>query len=311
MKRQIELLLKAHHFDSIVCDFLFPAQNIPDLSQAVLFQHNVEASIWQRHWEQASSPAARFYLSRQAKRMQKYEKAVCRQAGSVIAVSDLDRDAMRANYGVERITSVPTGVNISYFEPTAVQPPQADLVFVGSMDWLPNIDAAKFFLDQIYGRILARMPNCKVAFVGRNPEPWLVQVAKQQPNIIVTGTVPDVRPWLWGSAVSVVPLRIGGGTRLKIFEAMAARIPVISTTVGAEGLPVQNKHHLLIEDDPARFAELCVQLLSDRNRRCQLSDNAFALVAGQFSWKAITRQFEAILAAHALPARLEIPINAA
>jgi polysaccharide biosynthesis protein PslH len=310
MKLQVETLLKQHRFDSVVCDFLFPAPNIPDLSQAVLFQHNVEASIWQRHAAQARNAATRAYLSLQAKRMRVYEEAVCRAAGYVIAVSDLDRDTMRHNYGVGRISSIPTGVDVSYFEPVAPQPSLADLVFVGSMDWLPNIDGAKWFLDQIYGRILARMPQCRVAFVGRKPEPWLEQIAKQQPNVIVTGTVPDVRPWLWGAAVSIVPLRIGGGTRLKIFEAMAARVPVISTAIGAEGLPVEGDRHLVIEDDPARFADSCLDLLNDQGRRQQLAASAFSLVAGQFSWEAVSRQFEKILAEHSPQAERKIPLDA-
>jgi glycosyltransferase involved in cell wall biosynthesis len=297
MRQQIEELLSTQQFDSVVCDFLFPAPNIPNLSESVLFQHNVEAKIWQRHVGQASNRFTRAYLALQARRMQAYEQAVCRSAKSVVAVSKRDCETMRSEYQVRRVSSVPTGVNLSYFTPPDRRDRKADLVFIGSMDWLPNIDGAKFFLNNILPKVLARMPDCRVAFVGRKPEPWLVQAAKRVPNLVVTGTVPDVRPWLWGSAVSIVPLRIGGGTRLKIFEAMAAQVPVISTTIGAEGLPVMNGNHLVIEDDPDQFADACLKLLNNPALRKQLAREAWQLVATRYSWEAVSAEFEQILSA--------------
>jgi polysaccharide biosynthesis protein PslH len=298
MRARISELLAANSFDCIVCDFLFPAPNIPRMRDAVLFQHNVEATIWERHAAQAGNPVARAYLKGQARGMEAYERAICRDAGYVVAVSERDRNTMQIRYGVDHVSSIPTGVNLSYFAPPAVREPKADLVFVGSMDWLPNIDGARFFLDHIRPKIQAAMAGCRIAFVGRRPESWLEQIAKKDPHLIVTGTVPDVRPWLWGSAVSIVPLRIGGGTRLKIFEAMAARVSVVSTTIGAEGLPVEHGRHLLVADDPAGFADACLLLLKDSARREQLAREALSCVKARFSWEAVAREFETILAAH-------------
>ena len=301
MKRRIRELLAALPFDALVCDFLFPSQNIPDISRAVLFQHNVEATIWRRHAALASGRVTRRYLSSQAQRMEAYEREVCRTAGHVIAVSETDERQMREQYGVTRIDRVPTGVDLDYFKPPAETQRKADLVFVGSMDWLPNVDAALFFTEQILPRIRSRLPWCKVAIVGRKPDHAVEQLAKRDSNLIVTGTVPDVRPWLWGSLAAVVPLRIGGGTRLKIFEAMAARVPVVSTTVGAEGLPITAGKHLRIEDDPARFSAACVELMEQEARRRQLADEAWELVSARFSWDAVTREFEEILRAAPRP----------
>ena len=253
MREQIARLLASNQFDSLICDFLFSAPNIPDLSTAVLFQHNVEAEVWQRHAARASNFLAHAYFSMQARRMRIYERNVCRTAGHVVAVSGLDRDTMRQNYGVERIDSIATGVDACYFAPPPAAEQKADLVFLGSMDWLPNIDGARFFAADVLPRIRARLSNCRVALVGRRPDPAVERLAKTDPNLIITGTVPDVRPWLWGSKVSIVPLRTGGGTRLKIFEAMAAHVPVVSTTVGAEGLQVEPGKHLLIADKPDDF----------------------------------------------------------
>jgi polysaccharide biosynthesis protein PslH len=295
MKAKIAEMLASESYDSLVCDFLFPAPNIPDMSSAVLFQHNVEAVIWKRHVEQAPNPIARTYLGVQARRMQDFERNVCRRSAHVVAVSDLDVNTMVASYGVDKIDAVETGVDIDYFAPPTFSEPKADLVFVGSMDWLPNIDGVKFFSDEILPRIRARRPACKIAIVGRLPGPAIEELGRRDPNIIVTGTVPDVRPWLWGSAVSVVPLRIGGGTRLKILEAMAAKVPVVSTSIGAEGLPVEPGRHLFVADDAATFAQSCLDLLEDGQRRSALAESGWSLVRERFSWEAVTRKFEAIL----------------
>ena len=158
MKRSIRELLAARSFDALVCDFLFPAENIPDISRAVLFQHNVEAVIWERNAALANGFSTRWYLSSQARRMEAYEREVCRAAGYVIAVSETDKKQMCERYGVTRIGHVSTGVNVDYFEPPSETERKADLVFVGSMDWLPNVDAALFFVKGILPRIRERLP---------------------------------------------------------------------------------------------------------------------------------------------------------
>ncbi len=300
MLRQVQTLLQSGEFDSLVCDFLFPAPNVPNLSDAVLFQHNVESVIWKRHAAEARNPAARAYFSLQARRMERYERAVCRSVRHVIAVSEADRLTFQNQYGVSNVSSVQTGVDLDFFKPPPAAEPQADLVFCGSMDWLPNLDGAQFFIEKIYPHIRAKLPGCKIAFVGRRPSPWLKRIGTRHPNLIVTGTIPDVRPWLWGAHVSIVPLRIGGGTRLKIFEAMAAQIPVVSTAIGAEGLPVVNGRHLLIEDDPRSFANACIALLKDSARCRELASEAWTLVASRFSWEAVTKDFESVLESHSL-----------
>lgn len=300
MKQRVAAMMAAEQFDALVCDFLFPAPNVPNLSDAILFQHNVEAVIWRRHALHARNAVERAYFSLQASRMEVYERAVCRAARHVIAVSQADCRLFKEKYGVAAVSGVPTGVDLAYFTPPEDAPKQAALVFTGSMDWLPNVDGARFFLEQIYPHIARELPECTVAFAGRNPDPSLIQAARRFPKVIVTRTVDDIRPWLWGSTVAIVPLRIGGGTRLKIYEAMAARTPVVSTTVGAEGLPLENDRHLLIEDDPKLFAEACVRLLRDAARRRELTSAAWALIAEKFSWEAAAEKFESILSAHAL-----------
>jgi sugar transferase (PEP-CTERM/EpsH1 system associated) len=294
MRRQVAELTARHRFDSIVCDFLFPAPNMPRLADCVLFQHNVEATIWKRYVEH-NRGAKKLYFQLQAKRMLAYEGHVCRAVRKVVAVSEGDAEAMRRAYGAARVSAAPTGVDLEFFAPPAAAEKLADLVFLGSMDWMPNIDGAVWFAREVLPLIQQRRPDCTLAIAGRRPAAELQRLAVSDPRIRITGTVPDVRPWLFGSHVSIVPLRIGGGTRLKIYEAMAARVPVVSTTIGAEGLDVTHGENILLADSARDFAESCLQLLESAPRRESLSTTAWNLVNAKYSWEVVARGMERLL----------------
>ena len=295
MREQIRKLTAQHSFDAIVCDFLFPAPNLPDLASATVFQHNVETMIWERHTKHAPTLAHRLYFGLQARRMREFEGRICRQVKQVIAVSDNDAETMRRLYQVSRVCPVPTGVDVDFFAPPSSSPALADLVFLGSMDWMPNIDGVSWFVREILPRIRRSKPGCSVAVVGRKPTAAVRELAERDRAIHVTGTVDDVRPWLWGSQISIVPLRVGGGTRLKIYEAQAARVPVVSTLVGAEGLGVEHGTHLLIADEPDAFADACLALLAREAECRRLADAAWNLVSSRFSWETVCCAFERCL----------------
>jgi polysaccharide biosynthesis protein PslH len=297
MRLELERLIPQERFDCIVCDFLSPAPNIPDLGSCVLFQHNVEAIIWKRRTGHAADPLRRFYLKLQANRMSRYEGEVCRKVKKIIAVSDSDAALMHEWYGVEQPDAVPTGVDADYFKPRGIAPPSADLVFVGSMDWAPNVDGIEWFAREVLPLILARKPGCTIAIVGRTPPAHVRELATRHAGLQVTGTVPDVRPWLWGSKVSIVPLRVGGGTRLKIFEAMAAGATVVSTTIGAEGLGAKDGETIRIADRPEDFAAACLALLDNATERERLRDDALKMVTEQYSWDSVAGKFEKLLIA--------------
>jgi glycosyltransferase involved in cell wall biosynthesis len=292
MEEQIERVLKAFRFDSVVCDFLSPAPNFKSMANCVLFQHNVETMIWRRHAQTAPDPLRKLYFKLQADRMFAWEQRMCRAAAEVIAVSPQDAALMQKMFGIEAVTHIATGVDIDYFRRPSEVAPVADLVFLGSMDWMPNIDGVDYFVREILPLLRARLPECTLAVVGRTPSPATLALAKRDPKIQVTGTVPDVRPWLWGSKVSIVPLRIGGGTRLKIYEAMAAGTATVSTTIGAEGLAVQHPDNIRLADDPAAFAEQCVQLLTHAGERTRVAAAALQLVTERFSWDVVAAEFE-------------------
>jgi glycosyltransferase involved in cell wall biosynthesis len=298
MQPFLEDLIRREKFDRAVVDHLAPAAYFPDLPRAVLFQHNVETVIWRRRFEHAPTPLHRWYYQLQARRMFEFERRVSLAAGHIVAVSAADAAAMRKLFGVTRVSEIATGVNLEYFQPPdplpAAPEKAADLVFVGSMDWLPNVDGALYFVREILP-LIRRRRDCSLAIVGRTPPPKITELAARDSRIHVTGTVPDIRPYLWNAAVSIVPLRIGGGTRLKIYEAMAARIPVVSTTIGAEGLTVHPPADIRIADTPEDFADRCLELLSDSVERQRVRTSACEMVNANFSWERVSRCFEEFL----------------
>lgn len=294
MREKIAALLKELRFDSVVCDFLSPAPNFDDLSQCVLFQHNVETMIWRRHAEHAPDPLRRWYFKRQAERMFHWERRICQAVAQVVAVSPQDATLMQELFGVEA-SYVPTGVDVDYFHRPDAADAKVDLVFVGSMDWMPNIDGVHYFVREVMPFIWQKKPDCTVAIVGRTPSASIRALADREARIQVTGTVPDIRPWLWEAKLSIVPLRIGGGTRLKIYESMAAGTPVVSTRVGAEGLDVSDPSNIRLADTPSEFANQCLELLENPEERERIADEAHDMVTRQFSWSIITAEFEKLL----------------
>jgi glycosyltransferase involved in cell wall biosynthesis len=297
MRCEIERLIAGKAFDVLVCDFLNPSVNMPARLPlaTVLFQHNVEAMIWRRHYEVQSNPLKKLYLRGQWRKSLAYERAACRRFDSVAAVSREDAETMRREYGVRAVADVPTGVDTEFFRRSgALERAPHSIVFTGSMDWLPNEDAMQFFIKEILPRVRQRVPEVTLTVVGRNPFPSLVEQSRRDPAITVTGRVDDVRPFMERAAAYVVPIRVGGGTRLKIYEAMAMELPVVSTAVGAEGLPVSDGEHLLLADAPAEFADALVSVLTDDALARALAARAAGLVRERYGWEGVAAEFAAI-----------------
>ena len=294
MRREIEERMRVRAFDVLVCDFLMPAINVPERvpSATVLFQHNVEAMIWRRHYEVQTNPLKKLYLYGQWQKSRAYERAVCRRFDGVVAVSREDAETMRRDYGVEAVADVPTGVDTDFFSPRGTErvEPHA-MVFTGSMDWLPNEDGIRYFTEEIMPLIRESVPDATLTVVGRNPYPSLLELSRRDPSIIVTGRVEDVRPFMERAPVYIVPLRVGGGTRLKIYEAMAMEKAIVSTRVGAEGLPVTDGEELVLADAPDDFAAAVVRLMQDAGAARELGARAGRTVRERFGWAGVASQF--------------------
>ena len=305
LRKEIVRAVAERGIDVVVCDFLAPSQNVPDGlgCPIVLFQHNVEAAIWRRHVDVRKNPLAKAYFREQWRRMERFERQECRRFDRVVAVSRTDALAIEREYGVGPVADVPTGVDIEYFRPTAgaIREPH-NLVFTGSMDWLPNEDGITWFVDDVLPLVHERIPDVTLTVVGRNPPPRIQQLATHDRRLRVTGSVPDVRPYMDSASVFVVPLRVGGGTRLKIYEALAMEHPLVSTTIGAEGLPLEDGKHMLIADDAARFAQAVLSLLEDPARATAMGRAGAAYVRENFGWDAAAEAFARIVASPRAPA---------
>lgn len=295
-RRALTELVERQSFDVVVCDFLMPAVNVPASlpCPTVLFQHNVEADIWRRHVEVATSPPRRAVLYLEWQKIRRFERASCRRFDQVITVSAEDRDTIRTEYDVAA-SDVPTGVDTAYFSRSGVDSRRPrHLVFTGSMDWLPNIDGMKFFVEQVLPRIRSELPDVSLTIIGRDPTPEVLALADGDARITVTGRVDDVRPGMEEAAAFVVPLRVGGGTRLKIYEALAMECPVVSTRVGAEGLPLEDGREILLADGPEDFASAVVRLLTDPTLAAQLAANGADVVRRRFGWDRAAEEFARI-----------------
>jgi sugar transferase (PEP-CTERM/EpsH1 system associated) len=297
VRRRLDAVVARGEFDVILCDFIVPAPIIPWNARAakVIFTHNVEAQIWKRHYQVTKNPLWKAISWREWKTMERAERKYLRAADHVLAVSDTDRDAFASFVDPQRLSVVQTGVDVDYFRPERRDERPSSLVFTGSMDWLPNEDGILYFAEQILPLVREQIPDVTLTVVGRRPSAKLRELAARQPGISLTGWVEDVRPYLAQGAVFIVPLRIGGGTRLKIFEAMAAGLPVISTTVGAEGLPVHDGENIVIADAPTAFAERTVELLRDMERRARLGREARRLVVEKYSWRTVALELSQTL----------------
>ena len=291
----VESWMQERRFDVCVCDFVAASLNFPDRLSVptLLFQHNVETALWRRRAGTESNPVKRLFYRIEAAKMARCEGQALGKFHHVVAVSERDRQQMLQMVTDCDISVVPTGVDTQKYVPSPTSradPPR--IVFTGSMDWEPNIDAVIYFCKEIFPRVRVEFPTAIFQIVGRDPHPRVKQLASS--TVQVTGTVPSVTEYLRDATVVVVPLRAAGGTRLKIYEAMAMGKAVVSTSIGAEGLEVRSGRDLILADDAVAFAEAIVLLVRDEQirRRYEL---AAVEVASRQDWSRIAERFAEVL----------------
>lgn len=293
LRRMINQVVSDQGFDLVHLDHLDAAvyassfKNIPML----LDEHNYETRLLKRTALNARNPFVRWYLQGQAERLLHWEANICGDCSMVTAVSQEDANQITSVSPDSRVQVVPNGVDTEFFSLDHTHPQPGELVFVGSMDWLANIDAIEWFVEEI----LPLLPQTHLTVVGRNPPSKVLQLADGK-RVTVTGSVPDVRPYMARAEAFVVPLRVGGGTRLKVLEAFSIGIPVVSTPVGAEGLGVQNEEDLLLGEHAKNFAEHIKRIQGSPELAMKLVKNA-KIVSSRYSWDAVGHQLEEAYAA--------------
>ena len=231
-------------------------------------------------------------LAREAERTLAFERRAASECDACLAVSEPDVEVARHLLGATAVHLVPNGVETSHFVPSSTAPDPGSLLFTGRMAYPPNADAACYFAEQVLPLVRRDVPHARFHIVGDAPPPAVQALASDA--VRVHGRVEDVREFHARAEVVVVPIRSGGGTRLKLLEAAACGKAIVSTRLGAEGLPFRHGHHLEIADSPADFAAAVVALLRHPERRTELGSRARA-VAAQFDWSGIGQSFTSII----------------
>jgi len=264
--------------------FLGYVDNIP----RVISAHNIESVIWRRLAKTTSNPLLKLVATQQAKRIEQLERKWYPAVDHCIAVSEEDFQVIK-KYGA-KVTVVENGVDIEYYNQIEQIECENTLVFTASFDTFSNQDAVDYFLQEIFPIVRRRNTKISLWLVGKDPPDRIRKYAEEQANIHVTGTVPDVRPLVSKATLCVVPLRVGGGSRLKILEAMAMKKAIISTSVGAEGLRVTDGKDILIADKPEDFANKVLLLIRDKATRRSIAHAAWKLVNSYYDWEIIARK---------------------
>lgn len=257
---------------------------------AVLREHNLELKIMDRFAASSSNPLYRGYASFQAWKFRKYEPDTCARMDKCVMMTDQDRDRLLTlREGIDT-TVIPAGVDTAFFKPAAATGDEDTVAYVGSLDWLPNIEGLKWFVHSVLPLIVKARPKVKFYIYGKNPSRDLFTLADGR-NVFVEGFVNDVRDVYLKARVLVVPLRAGSGIRIKILEAMAAGQSIVTTSIGSEGIKCQDGKDIMIGDDEETFASKVIELLDDNELRAALGREAASLAAGEYSWDKIGEMF--------------------
>ncbi len=298
-RQKLQELLASESFDIVHYEMFHTAQfhTESDLP-SVLSQQNVDSAIWHRLTDETANIFYKFAYWTQQVAFQRYERVLSPKFDAVTCTSEIDAAIFEKHCPKDIVKIIPNGVDVNHFTPDSESEDAAHLVYIGSMDWYPNEDAVSFFADEVLPIIRESVQNAKFTIVGGNPSENVQRLAGRD-GIVVTGRVPEIRPYFSAASVFVVPLRIGSGTRLKILEALAMGKAVVSTTVGAEGLALKNGEEIMIADEPNHFAEAVIRLLTDPALRKEVGVNGRLRVEQDYDWCNIGRElltvYESIL----------------
>jgi polysaccharide biosynthesis protein PslH len=289
MKSAIARILKEDAFDLIHIESIQMAAYVPliqrDQQIPVVYDwHNIESELMRRYSTQAASPGRKLYAAITARRLAVLERSILHTGFGHIVCSERERDQLLRLAPLSRIAVIENGVDTAGFRECAQgNPHRTRIVFVGSMDYHANVEAAVAFVSAVWPRIHAQFPERTLSLVGSNPSPAVVAL-RNAGGVEVTGTVPDVRPYYRSALAAIVPLRTGGGTRLKILEAMAAGVPVVSTSLGAEGLAVSRGENILIADSDDEWLPHLSELSGHPELVSRLTSSATNLVESRYDW---------------------------
>jgi len=297
MRQLVDRLAAEEHFDVAHADQLNMAQyaaRVPG-ARKILDAHNALWLLYKRLWETLRPGPQKWLLGRDWRLLKRYEGQACREFDAVLAVSQEDKTALEdAMDEPSDILVIPIAVDTDEIAPVERRPEAGHILHIGTMYWPPNIDGVRWFIHQVYPHIREQRPDARFDVVGARPPQDLVSLSGNGSGVNVTGYVADATPYLDQAGVIVVPVRAGGGMRVKILNALAQGLPMVSTTIGCEGIAVQDGRHLLIADTPEEFARATLRLLDDKSLADELGRNGRQLVQSTYDYRAACRPLESV-----------------
>ena len=293
-RQKFRELIATGTFDLVHYEMFHTAQFYTEARlRGVLSQQNVDSEIWRRLCGETINPFYKFAYWTQQLAFQRYERVLSPKFDAVTCTSDIDAIVFQRHCAEDVIEIIPNGVDITHYQPDFSSEVPAHLIYIGSMDWYPNEDAVGFFADEVLPRIQESVPDVKFSIVGGNPSARVEKLAERK-GVIVTGRVPEIKPYFAEATVFVVPLRIGSGTRLKILEALAMGKAIVSTSVGAEGLDLKEGEEIFIADEPTVFADAVTRLLTDASLRRRIGEHGRARVERDYDWRSIGEKLHSL-----------------
>jgi len=297
IKKKLERFIDAIQPDAIICDSIYQSLNIPlDFrGLKILYEHNVESVIVKRYLEKEKNIFKKIFARIEYLKMERFQKKMWGKFDLSVASSSEDKKLMEERVKGLKIMVLNNGVDTDFFQPNSYPVEEKALVYTGQIGWFPNEDAVIYFIKNIYPLIKKEEPEAKFWIVGEGPSEKIRKLASQDKSLMVTGLVEDVRLFLGRASVFVVPLRIGSGTRLKILEAMAMGKPIVSTSLGCEGLEVRHKENIVVADNPEDFANAVILLLKNKSRCRKLGENARKLVETKYDWEVVFGELDRLI----------------
>lgn len=299
MEAAIDALVRAHDFDVVHLDIVFLARYLRGVTAVplALNHHNIESHLLHRRAASQGNPALRLFFRREAEKVERLERDLATRAAVNLVVSRLDGERLRELAPGVPVAEVPNGVDVEFFRPGGqVAAVPRSFVFAGGMDWFPNREAMQFLAAELWPALAADDPSRTMTVVGREAPPELVRAAASDSRLRVAGFVDDVRPYIERAAVYLCPIRVGGGTRLKILDALAMQRPLVSTAIGVEGLGLVDGEHYLRAETPEEFVAAARRLEGDPELGRRLAGAGRAFVLERYSWDRIGAQIDAAYA---------------
>lgn len=298
MQEKVNELLHKYKFDIIQCLHQYTVQYIPENIKipTILIEHNIESEIFKRAFKYRNEKSI-LHISKykfrnwiELQKLRRYEEKTWKKINHIITVSEIDKNLLNARCSHPSITVIPNGVDTEYYKMTDNYQEDNSIIFTGTFSHQPNLDALLFFYNEIFPKIKEKIKDIKFTAAGKNlPDNIKSEILKDK-NIFITGYVDDIRPYIAQSKLFVAPIRIGSGTRLKILQAMAMNKCVISTTIGCEGIDVENDKSIIIRNNPTSFAEAVVELLRDDEKRKSIANAGYKIAIEKYDWNNIFKK---------------------